>query len=282
MRVFSLCAVAFAFFQPVQSDAASVMCRDGSIHYSDAAGRSIRLTDPGRDRELALHPGGQWVYSVRTYEGVFRDEKYFPPPGKTAPQGTMLQEALSRVSTSGAGARMLCRHDAAGPSPSADHEVAWISNIQFSPDGARVYFEASRWATSSELHVMDADGSGRRALGPGNGTRIIRSSRGDEYRGHIVTRLHRYHAFGGSYDWYYLFTRYIDKDVGPLGESLDVAVAAGDVTLMPTGQIETKNENPRCPPRQDIPACSGWRIVTGSHARIQPVPEGSAPRQVTH
>ncbi|MBM4027356.1 MAG: hypothetical protein FJ280_18410 [Planctomycetes bacterium] len=222
--------------QDAWSASASVTSRDGNIHYTHPSGKSLRLTDSGRDQEPSLQPGGEWVYFIRTFEGAFSGGKYRPPPGKTVPPGTLLQEEVWRVRKDGSDARMLYRHEAGMPSEDDDHDIASISNIQFSPDGKKVYFEASRWATSSELWMMNADGSGQVALSPGNGTRIIQSSKSGEYRGYILTSLHRHFVFGGSYDWFHIFTPDMKKEIGPAGESLEEVVSAGGLTLVPTGR----------------------------------------------
>lgn len=238
MKKTAVCLLLATLFCRANAQTAAVTCDKGNIVYVSADGHRPRLTDSGRDRKPALHPGGEWVYFVRSFEGRFDEEKYIPPTDKQAPAGKMLQEELWRVRKTGAEAQMLYRHDIAGPCPDAEHEIASIDNIQFSPDGKRIYFEATRGATSSDLWVMDEDGKNRRALGCANGTRIVQSSTGGDYRGFIVTSQHRYFVFGGSYDWYYLFTPGMEKQIGSIGENLKEAVESKAVTFVPTHRLE--------------------------------------------
>lgn len=232
------CLIFVALIGQGKQPTAAVTCDKGNVIYASADGHRPRLTDSGRDREPALHPGGEWVYFIRSFEGRFDEEKYIPPAGKQAPAGKMLQEELWRVRKTGAEAQMLYRHDIAGPCPDAEHDIASIDNIQFSPDGKRVYFEATRGATASDLWVMDEDGKNRRALGCANGTRIVQSSTAGDYRGFIVTSQHRYFVFGGSYDWYYLFTPGMEKEIGPIGVNLKEGVESKSVTFVPTHRLE--------------------------------------------
>ena len=71
-------------------------------------------------------------------------------------------------------------------------------------------------------------------LGPGNNTRIVLSARTfddreDSYEGYIVTCQHRYWFYGGSYDWYYLFTPDLKREVAPLGDDVGYFNEAGDI-----------------------------------------------------
>jgi hypothetical protein len=85
---------------------------------------------------------------------------------------------------------------------------------------------------------MDQNGKHQRSLGPACGTRVIQSSASGDYRGFIVTSQHRYFVFGGSYDWYYLFTPGMEKQIGSIGENLKEAVESKAVTFVPTHRLE--------------------------------------------
>lgn len=195
----------------------------GNIFYIDKSGEETQLTSTGRDRDPAIHPNGKWIYFIRTFEGQFVGEKYYPVTNK-AISPVVLCEELWCINTDGSNARMLYKSqiDDAISTLDSDYMVATINNIQFSPSGDKVYFEASRWVTSAALHVMKPDGTDEKLLGPGNDTKIVLSTdRSDQdYSGYIVTNQHRYWLFGGSYDWYWLY----DPDwneIGPLGPDFE-------------------------------------------------------------
>lgn len=212
--------------------AASIHIKDGNIFYEDG-GTTKQVTTSGRDKEAKLNPGGEWIYFIRDVEGKWEGEKYYPPQGASI-KGGLLKQELWRVKKDGSDAVMLFRSEhAAVDGPDPDYPLATVENIQFSPSGDKVYFETSEWVTSAGLHVMNADGSGEKLLGGGNDTRIVLLARDEDhkhnnYRGYIVTSQHRYWFFGGSYDWYWMFTPDF-KEVGPLGEDFAYFTEMGDM-----------------------------------------------------
>jgi len=225
------CALAFFFIPNVY--AASVYAKDRNIFYVDS-GKTLQITSFGRDDNPVLHPKGEWIYFVRSTPGKWVGEKYYPAKGEVIKDG-ILHGELWRVRKDGTQAKLLFRNDCCaidGPDP--NYVVASIFNIQFSPDGDKVYFETSNWVTSAALHVMKSDGSGEKMLGPGNGTKIVLSARevDPKYgscRGFIVTSQHNYWWFGGSYDWFYLFTPDF-KEVGPLGDDFSYFTDMGNMS----------------------------------------------------
>jgi len=218
MKMFIVC---FLLFSCVVAEAASVQINDGNIFYENE-GTTKQITSSGRDDGAKLHPGGEWIYFIRDVEGKWVGEKYYPPEGLKIKDDILKQE-LWRVKNDGTGAKMLFRSERAaidGPDP--DYTIATVENIQFSPSGDKVYFETSQWVTSAALHVMNADGTHEKLLGGGNATKIILSTTDyagehNKFKGYIVTNQHRYWQFGGSYDWYWLYTPNF-KEVGPLGD----------------------------------------------------------------
>jgi len=197
--------------------AAIVFARDGNVFYQNG-GKPVQMTDSGRDRAPVLHPKGEWVYFFRLGK---------PPAGDaiTVPsEKPVLQEELWRIRTDGTRPAMLYRAkedtSIGGDGPYA---VARLDNLQFSPDGDKVYFHTFDWFMSWAIHVMKPDGTFEKMIGDGNDTRIILSTGGegvDEYRGYIVTSRHRYFVFGGTYDWYYLCTPDMQKEIGPVGRDI--------------------------------------------------------------
>ena len=211
--IFLFCSTAYA---------SAVHVKDGNIFFEDN-GKTSQLTSSAHDENAILHPSGEWVYFVRDLYQCIKD-KCSPLKGVDIKDGNLKQE-LWRVKTNGQDvSRLFLSKDSAGVTgDNQEYSFANIENIQFSPSGDKVYFETPNWVTSAGLHVMNADGSGEKLLGGGNDTKIILStSRNDSekynnYKGYIVTQQHRYWHFGGSYDWYYLFTPDF-KEVDPLGD----------------------------------------------------------------
>lgn len=222
MKIIVLSGI-FAILLAINVQAASVRVTDGNIFYIGDNGNTKQITTSGRDEYPVIHPDGQWIYFVRDVEGKWVGEKFYPPKGTKIKDGLLKQE-LWRAKKDGTEAAMLFRSEhAAIDGPDPDYAVATVGNIQFSPSGDKVYFETSEWVTSAALHMMNADGTQEAMLGPGNDTKIVLSARTFEdreksYEGYIVTAQHRYWFYGGSYDWYYLFTPDLKKEIAPLGD----------------------------------------------------------------
>ena len=222
MKIICLLAVLIIIFSSF-ANAASVYEKNGSAFYKGDDGKIKQLTQSDCDRSPVLNPKGDWVYFIHSYEGKWVEEKYYPPKGVVYKDG-LLKEEIWRVKIAGTEGTMLFRNDHEdGAQVDADNITASVSNIQFSPDGDKVYFETPEWPTSDELHVMDVDGKNERVLGAGNNTKIVLSARTFDdreksYKGYIVTAQHRYFFYGGSYDWFYLFTPDLKKEIAPLGE----------------------------------------------------------------
>ena len=141
-----------------------------------------------------------------------------------------MKEELWRIDIDGQNEKMLYRNTTAAIDHPSGYAYASLDNPQISPNGDKIYFETAMWVTSNALHVMDPDGSNVKMLGPGNETKIIASTMDSEtdYSGYIVTNQHRYHLFGGSYDWYWLYTPSW-KEVGPLGPNIEYFTGTWDI-----------------------------------------------------
>jgi hypothetical protein len=244
-----LCAAAVLF--TTSSYAASVSIKNGNIYYADN-GVTKQLTSLGRDEYPLLHPKGEWVYFVRGGPGKWKDEKYYPAKGEVIKDG-IVKDEIWRVRIDCSKSERLYRNDqpSAVDGPDPDYAFASIYNLQLSPDGDKVYFHRLEWVTSGAIHVMNQDGSGERFLGPGNETKIIISARTFDdreksYRGYIVTSQHRYHFYGGSYDWFYLFTPDMKREVASLGDDIAYFTEMGDMTYTDGSEKDiVKDEKPR-------------------------------------
>lgn len=219
-----------------------VFCRDGNIFISADANQEVQLTNSGRDRDPVLHPSGKWIYFVRSFEGEFKDEVYYPLKGKE-PEDCILKEELWRIDVDGRNEKMLYQNKTAAIDHPSGYAMASLDNIQISPAGDRIYFETARWVTSAALNVIDPEGSDMMTLGPGNGTKIIVSTMDSDkdYGGCIVTNQHRYWLFGGSYDWYWLY----DPDwneIGPLGPDIEYFTETWDIKYTDSERKGKANE----------------------------------------
>lgn len=174
----------------------------GNVVFTDAAGRTIPLTDSGRDSAPDLAPDGRRVAFVRA------------TPGQTVETGSGEEEATEiwMVGVDGKNPTLLVRGK--GDAKEMRNVLAALQTPQFSPDGKQVYFGSAAWATSGAIHAVDLRTRRVRFVMPGNGLEVVRTG---EYRGCLLVQQHRYFLGGGSFDWFWLF-RADGKEVGPVGE----------------------------------------------------------------
>ena len=103
-----------------------------------------------------------------------------------------------------------------------EHRFSEFRELQFSPDGRRLYFLASRWVTSHAVHYLDlVTGEVVFVLG-GNSLEVVPSG---PNAGCLLTTQHRYFIGGGSYDFLWLCT--------PDGRSISPVAVGEDGSLDP-------------------------------------------------
>jgi len=240
-----LCCCSFAYSQDI--DIGRVFEENRNIFFKNSTGTSVQLTNKGRDGEPVLHPNGKWVYFVRSFEGEFKGEVYYPEDGKV-PEDGILKMELWRIDTDGNNGKMLYQNKTAAIDHPSGYAYASLDNIQISPSGDKIYFETAQWVTSNALNVMNPNGSDMKMLGPGNDTKIVLSARAFDdkeksYEGYIVTAQHRYWFYGGSYDWYYLFTPDLKKEIAPLGYDPAYFTDMGDIKYTDNSEKQLTREN---------------------------------------
>ena len=76
--------------------------------------------------------------------------------------------------------------------------IGGIAGAQFSPDGRRLYFVSSAWATSGAVHVIDLATRKERFFTDGSSLVIVPNG---DYRGCLLIQKHKYFIGGGAYDW---------------------------------------------------------------------------------
>jgi len=193
------------------------LIKNGDI-YSIIKNKETRLTNTGLNKSPIIHPNGEWIYYVKV-TGAVDDGEVHPP--KDYKGDYALKEEIWKIDTTGE-RNTLVYKSALPPEPNqAYYTLFSVDNIQFSPDGKKVYFETNKWVTSNAVYVMDSDGSKAKILGPGNGLKIIKSNNfiKNEYIGYLVVSQLRHFKFGGSYYWNWLFDPDF-KEIGPIGDNL--------------------------------------------------------------
>ncbi|HET7234270.1 MAG TPA: hypothetical protein VFJ16_29930 [Longimicrobium sp.] len=192
----------FSLLWPVPALAQSVTVEHGVIFYQPAGGSARRRIDPsGMVRDARLSPDGRTIAYV---DGT--------PDRLIAAAGEATQATeLKTIGVDGRNARVLVR---GRPSESPREVLADFMSPRFSPDGRRIYFLSSGWATSGAVHAVDVATGREWFVVPGNSLEVVRSG---EYAGHLLVSQHRYFLVAGSYDWLWLFTP-DGREVGPVGE----------------------------------------------------------------
>lgn len=202
MRLLILPVVLAASLAATPARAQGVATRDGNVFYratADAAPR--QLTRTGLDRDAVLSPDGRTIAFIRG------------TPGDSVEAVAGPEEATSlwTMGVDGGGARM---HLKGRTAEVAGQVLAALQSPRFSPDGRRIYFLSSAWATSGAVHVLDLSTGSERFLVAGNSLEVVPAG---EYAGFLVVSQHRYFLAGGSYDWYWLFSP-DGEEVDPIGE----------------------------------------------------------------
>lgn len=188
------------------ADKASVAVTNGNVVLTTGA-KHVQLTTSGNDLDPVLSPNGSLVVFTRKVPGT-------ASPG-SCDMAVTEQRELWVIGADKKGERkLLAAKDGTDPKS----VLCDFMTKQFSADGRKVMFETPAWVTSGALHEYDLTTNRERYVIPSNGFRILANCAMREYRDHLVVNQHRYFVFGGSYDWYYLFSPDGKRELGAIGE----------------------------------------------------------------
>ena len=204
------------------AERASVAAVNGNIVLT-SGGKSVQLTASGMDLEPVLSPNGAMVVFTR---------KVAQSAMLTCDPAVPERRELWIVGANkGNERRLLASKESSDPKDA----LCDFNNKQFSSDNRKVLFDTPAWATSGALHAIDLTTGVEHYMLPSNGFRVLTECEMHEYRDHLVVNQHRYFVFGGSYDWYWLFSPDGKKELGAVGESVTPLEEACDVELNMSG-----------------------------------------------
>lgn len=219
-------AVSTSFAEDVSgsNDSKRVFSDNGNIFFSPGGDEKIQLTKYGKDSAPVLSPDGKKVAFLRkskkeAYLSVGAPEDYL----QSGPDA-ILADQLWIIDVDGSNEMMLVEDK--NPDVTQGYDkwkgqdvIAHIDSdsIKFSPDSKRVYFITSAWVTSGAVHGVNVDGTNEKFITGGSTLDVIYKG---QYKGNLITNIHKYFLTGGSYDWWWVVTP-DGEEVGPLGDDLD-------------------------------------------------------------
>ena len=211
MRLVSICTIslllAFQATGALAAERSSVAAVNGNIVLT-VNGKGVQLTSSGMDLDPVLSPNGEIVTFTRKIAQASSGACDLAVPEQRELWAIQADKSNPR--------RLLAGRDA----PEPKDALCDFASKQFTADGRKVLFETPAWATSGALHEFDLTTGSERYVMPSNGFRILVGCTMHEYRDHLVVNQHRYFVFGGSFDWYWLFSPDGRKELGPVGEDL--------------------------------------------------------------
>ena len=199
--------------------------KNGNIYFSTDGKNRKQLTNTGKDRSPVLSPDEKIVVFIRksNNKAWMADEHELSNP---PPPEELFADQLWIIDINDKKEEMLVKDwnpytdEPKGSVPDGDAQtkvISHIDDVNFSPDGKKVYFTTDAWVTSNAVHSVNIDGSNEHFVVAGNSLKVIPTG---EYAGYLIVKQHRYCVYGGSYDWFWVFTPE-GEEVGPVGTKLE-------------------------------------------------------------
>ena len=180
--------------------------REGNIYIKNAEGKVQALTNTGKDSQPCLSPNGKIVVFIRS-------------TGKNISEPSPFQweaNEIRSINLETGEEKLLIRGRKAD---SVEDTLSDLTRPCFSPDGQKIYFMSSAWATSLAIHVMNSDGTEEQFLTSGDSLEVLQEGEYGDIRceGYLIVEKHKYFLGGGSYDWHWLLSP-DGKEVGPIND----------------------------------------------------------------
>jgi hypothetical protein len=224
VRSVFLAAMSMAAVLTTGADAAPVVSADrGEIVLTDG-GKRVVLTHGHVDHDAVLSPDARTILFTR---GALAEDETSCSSAVAGKQALMRVDVTSGRVTTLATARSGTK---------SETQLCNFLDKQFSSDGKRLYFSTPGWVTSGALWMHDVFHHTTSYLLPSNGFQVLANCTAEDYRDKLAVSQHRYFAFGGSFDWYWLFDARGVKQIGPIGETLDMAADTCGIVLPKSGQ----------------------------------------------
>jgi hypothetical protein len=182
----------------------SVFEKQGDIFLKLNDGKTIRLTNDGKNSQPNLSPNKSKVVFVKDPSGV-------PLPANPA-----MELQAKEIFVYDLSSRKQKRIVAGRYSEKPEENLTGFKSPQFSIDSKSIYFMSAAWAVSGAVHMVNLETRKIKFICPGNSLEVILKGK---YKGYLIVSKHKYFLGGGSYDWYWLVDSN-GKEVGPVGEEL--------------------------------------------------------------
>ena len=181
--------------------------RAGNIFIQEF-GQTRQLTDLGQDSDPILSPDRKFVVFTRTNFGSpIDDDDFVCRSGFAADQ-------LRRINLDGTDDRVLfVGHKGEAP----QEQVCMFQQKQFTSDGRLLFFLSPAWVTSSALHVFDFKSHQVKYVAPANNAIVLNFCKG-EHQDQLILQQHRYFIGSGSYDWFWLYDRAGNEEIGSFAD----------------------------------------------------------------